>query len=85
MAAMSEVLQMMEPMAFAVGNLAVARHGRGGRNHNFRQRGADGHHGGANEQLRQMEFAGNPGGAIHKPVAALDQKDQADAEEQYRY
>ena len=56
----------------------MAGHRRHGGDHHLGQGGADGHHRGTNEQLRQVEPPGQRRSAIHKPVAALDQAEQAD-------
>ena len=61
----------------AIGDLAVAGHGRGGGDHDLRQGGADGHHRGTDEQLRHLEAAGDAGCTVHEPVAALDEAEQA--------
>ena len=39
----------------------------------------------ADEQLRQVEAAGNAHGAVHKPVAALDEQPKAHEEQEHRY
>ena len=68
----------------AVGDLAMAGQ-RGHRgDHDLRQRCADGDHRRADEQLRQVEAAGQCGRAVNKPVAALDQEQQADNKKQHR-
>ena len=68
----------------AVGNLAVARQGGGGGNHDLRQCGADGNHRSADDQIRHMEPLGDACGAVNKPVAAFDQQHKTQCEQQYR-
>ena len=68
----------------AIGQLSVAAHGRGGRHHHFGKGGADGDHRSADEQLGHAEPVGDAGGALHKPVAAFDQEQQTQTEQQNR-
>ena len=71
MAAISAVLQMMEPMA---GN----RGGRG--NHHLRQGRTDGDHRRADQNIGNMKAAGESRRAVNEPVTCLDQQQQSDSE-----
>ena len=65
----------------AVGHGALTVQCAGGGHHHLRQCGADGHHGGAHDDLGNMEAPGKAGGAVHEPVAALDEQHEADCEQ----
>ena len=52
--------------------------------HDLRQGRTDGNDRCADEKLRQMKAAGQCGRTVHKPITALDQKEQADNKQQYR-
>ena len=69
----------------AVGDLSVTADGGGGGYHHLRQGGADGHHRGADEDLRHMETVGQARGAVHEPVAALDEQHQTHDEQKNGY
>ena len=69
----------------AVADAGVALQGRLAGDHHLGQCRADGHDGGADKQLRQMKPAGDAHGAVHKPVAALDQQPKAHQEQQNGY
>ena len=60
----------------AIGDLPMAAHGRGRRDHHLGQGGAHRHHRGPDQQVGQAEPPGDPHRSIHEPVAALDQAEQ---------
>ena len=68
----------------AVGHRALTQERTGGGDHDLGQGGADGYHGGTNYDVGQIETPGNAGGAVNEPVAALDEQDKAQGEEQNR-
>ena len=62
----------------SVGDFPVAGDGGHRGNHDFRQRGADGHDRCADQQLRQMEASGKVACAVHKPVSAFNEAGKTD-------
>ena len=60
----------------AISNLPVTAQSGSGGNHHLRQSRSDGNHGRPDQQLRHTEAVCDVHRAVHKPVAALDQKNQ---------
>ena len=68
----------------AIGHGGIVVHRGSDRYHYLRQGGADGHHRGADDNLGHAEFLGHAHGAVHKPVAALNQQQHAHGKQRQR-
>ena len=67
--------------SIAISHCAGTGQSTGSGDHDLRQSSADGYDGRADYNVRQVEALGDAGGAVHEPVAALDQQNQADGKE----